>query len=62
MQRIGAAIPVRRTGSTGTSAPSEIPQVVSVAQSRSTMLKKRQIHGLLRFPLGEAAETRRPRW
>jgi hypothetical protein len=29
---------------------------------RSAMVEKRLIHGLLRFPLGEAAETRRPRW
>jgi hypothetical protein len=43
---------------------SALPEVVSVSASgarRSTNLHQRLAHGL-RFPLGEAAETRRPRW
>jgi hypothetical protein len=44
---------------------SALPDVISVSASaarRSTNLHQRLTHGLLRFPLGEAAETRRPRW
>jgi hypothetical protein len=53
------------SASVGTSAPSEASDVVSASPSdavRSAMLKQRLIHGLRRFPFGEAAEARRPRW
>lgn len=50
----------------GMVAPTGVPDVVSVSAlsraPRSAMVDERLIHGLLRFPLGEAADTRQPRW
>jgi hypothetical protein len=65
MQQIATPAPARRRGAGGPPAPREGSDVVSVSpflSGRSAMVEKRLIHGLLRFPLGEAAETRRPRW
>ena len=66
MERTTTAVPAQQILATGMVEPTGVPDVVSVlalsSASRSAMVGERLIHGLLRFPLGEAADTRQPRW
>lgn len=61
-----ATVDVRQSGSTpDATARTDVPQVVSAVRPHRvgrTMLDMRLTYGLLRFPLGESAETRQPRW